>query len=161
MISRSYLFVRAVLGGVLALFVGVAIALAFPDFSVMDLKLFWAFVLYIAELIVVHSILWLFFKVVMGKREPFLHKNIIIFDGWGAVAFVFVAGVLFNDSYDLLFLAIFSAIWAFLTILLNALAEQEKENQQKSHAQKTKSKAKMPKERSNNTHRPHSKKKRK
>jgi uncharacterized membrane protein HdeD (DUF308 family) len=61
MISKKHLILRALLSGVLTIIIGVVIAFCFPLFSANDLTLFGSIMLYVGELALVHSILWLFF----------------------------------------------------------------------------------------------------
>ena len=130
MISKKHLIFRAFLSGVLTLVLGVTIALCFPNFSATDFTLFGSYVLYIGEFIVVHLILWLWFRNKNGRREAFLYKNVVISEGWGAVAIVYVIGILANDNDDLLFPRIVGIVWAFVSVLWNVLEDQAKKNQE-------------------------------
>jgi amino acid transporter len=138
MISKKHLVLRTVLSGVLTLIIGVAVALCFPKFSGNDLTLFGSFILYIGELVVVHVILWMCFRKRKKYKEPFLCKNIVISEGIGAAAFVFLTGVICNNDYNLLFLTIVGILWAFVAVIWNVFEDQGKKNQEIKTAQEQK-----------------------
>ena len=138
MISKKHLIFRGLLSGGLTLVVGIAVALCFPNFSANDLTLLGSFILYVGELVVVHVILWMCFRKRKNHKEPFLCKNIVISEGIGAVAFVFLVGVIFNNDYNLLFLTIVGILWAFVAVIWNVLEDQGKKNQEIKTAQEQK-----------------------
>ena len=138
MISKKHLVLRTILSGFLTLFIGIAVALCLPNFSANDLTLPGSFILYIGELVVVHVILWVCFRKRKNHKEPFLCKNIVISEGIGAVAFVFLVGVICNNDYNLLFLTIVGILWAFVAVIWNVLEDQGKKNQEIKTAQEQK-----------------------
>lgn len=138
MISKKHLVLRTILSGFLTLFIGIAVAFCLPNFSANDLTLLGSFILYVGELVVVHVILWMCFRKRKNHKEPFLCKNIVISEGIGAVAFVFLVGVIFNNDYNLLFLTIVGILWAFVAVIWNVLEDQGKKNQEIKTAQEQK-----------------------
>lgn len=127
-ISKKHLLLRAILSGVFTIVLGMAVALCHPSFSAVDIALFGAILLYVGEIALVHTVLWLLFK--KRTKERFLHKNIVQSEGIGAVIFVFSLGVIFNDDYDLLFLSIIGIVWVGIGFLWNVLDDQDKENKE-------------------------------
>ena len=145
MITKMYLLSRFVLSGLLTIFLGVVFSLIFSEFSVNNLKFFAAMLLYMAELLVTHAILWVLFKVLRKKSEKFWCKNIIIAEGVGSVTFVFVVGIIVNNDFDLLFLTVTGLFWMVLKNLWDLFDDQEKCNKQV----KTDKKKPHPKKRNN------------
>ena len=130
MISKKHLVLRAILSGFLTLIIGITVVLCLPSFSANDLTLLGSFILYVGELFFVHVILWMCFRKRKNHKEQFLCKNIVISEGIGAVAFVFLVGVICNNDYNLLFLTIVGILWAFVAVIWNVLDDQGKKNQE-------------------------------
>ena len=125
-----HLLCRFVLSGLLTIFLGVGFSLVFSEFSVNNFTFFAAMLLYAAELLVTHIILWVLFKILRKNNERFWCKNIMIAEGLGSVTFVFVVGIIVNNDYDLLFLTITGLFWVVLKMLWDLFDDQQKCNKQ-------------------------------